>query len=119
MGLLRNGWEGAAVAGFAGKILITGVLLVGTVSSGINAFAVAAPPGPHVYPAGSIPGLDVSVYQGKTINWPQVVTDGARFVIIRATTGRNPNAPGTIPQRTPRIRVTKTEPSTLAPNAKA
>jgi len=84
------------VAGLAGKILITGVLLVGTVSSGINALAVAAPPGPHVYPAGSIPGLDVSVYQGKTINWPQVVTDGAKFVIIRATTGRNPNAPGTM-----------------------
>jgi GH25 family lysozyme M1 (1,4-beta-N-acetylmuramidase) len=80
----------------AGKILITGALLVGAVSSGINAFAVAAPPGPHVYPAGSIPGLDVSVYQGTAVNWPQVVTDGAKFVMIRATTGRNPNVPGTM-----------------------
>ncbi|MEO5876600.1 MAG: GH25 family lysozyme [Streptosporangiaceae bacterium] len=81
------------MAGVAGKIVIAGGLLAGTVSSGISAYAAAAP---HVYPAGSVPGLDVSVYQGAGVNWPQVAAGGAKFVIIRATTGRNPNVPGTM-----------------------
>jgi lysozyme len=52
------------------------------------ALAFVGPPRPTLSPPGpTIPGLDVSHYQG-TIDWPAVAAKGYRFVYVKATEGR-------------------------------
>lgn len=49
---------------------------------------VSGPPTVSVQPPNSLPGIDVSHWQG-TIDWTRVAADGQRFVIAKATEGRN------------------------------
>ena len=68
----------------AGRVLIVTTLALGAVIPG--SVAQAAP----VAPKGTVPGLDVSEWQGPNVNWKKIAADGAKFVIIRATRGTSP-----------------------------
>lgn len=68
----------------AGRVLIVTGMVLGTVLPG--SVAQAAP----VAPQGTVPGLDVSEWQGAKVNWKKIADDGAKFVIIRATRGVSP-----------------------------
>ena len=74
-----------AVAGFAEPA----VALQGRGSAGSSGTAgVSGPPTVQAAPPpNSLPGIDVSHWQG-TINWAKVAADGQRFVIAKATDGR-------------------------------
>ena len=59
------------------------------VVTSVSAPTISAPLAPTTArpPAGSLPGIDVSHYQG-TIDWAQVSASGVRFAIAKATDGR-------------------------------
>jgi len=67
-----------------GRVLIVAGLVLGSVLPGT--VAQAAP----VAPKGTVPGLDVSEWQGPNVNWKKIAADGAKFAIIRATRGVSP-----------------------------
>ncbi|WP_198653869.1 GH25 family lysozyme [Actinocorallia populi] len=68
----------------AGRVLLVTGLVLGAVVPGSAAHA--AP----VAPKGTVPGLDVSEWQGPNVDWKEIADDGARFAIIRATRGVSP-----------------------------
>ncbi|GAA0959450.1 GH25 family lysozyme [Actinocorallia libanotica] len=68
----------------AGRMSIVAGLVLGALVPG--SAAQAAP----VAPKGTVPGLDVSEWQGPKVNWKKIADDGARFAIIRATRGVSP-----------------------------
>ncbi|GAA3227714.1 GH25 family lysozyme [Actinocorallia longicatena] len=63
-----------------------GLISVGLVL-GTAVGAQAKAPVPPVAPPGSIPGPDISYWQGPNVNWPDIAAKGAKFTIIRATRG--------------------------------
>ncbi|MDX6744490.1 GH25 family lysozyme [Actinocorallia sp. A-T 12471] len=65
----------------AGSILVATALAAGTILTG--SVAHAAP----VAPPNTVPGLDVSYWQGPNVNWKTIADNGAKFAIIRATRG--------------------------------
>ncbi|ROO90143.1 GH25 family lysozyme M1 (1,4-beta-N-acetylmuramidase) [Actinocorallia herbida] len=65
----------------AGSILVATALVAGTVLTGSVAYA--AP----VAPPNTVPGLDVSYWQGPNVDWKKIADNGAKFAIIRATRG--------------------------------
>lgn len=71
-------WLTASPAGAAG----------GRGSAGSSGDAgVSGPPAKAAQPLGSLPGIDVSHWQG-TIDWAQVAASGQRFAIAKATEGQ-------------------------------
>jgi len=64
----------------------------GTAGSSGTAGPSGPPPASSAQPPNSLPGLDVSHWQG-TIDWAQVAASGKRFVIAKATEGRTSNDP--------------------------
>lgn len=53
-----------------------------------GAAGVSGPPVSSVQPPNTLPGIDVSHYQG-TINWTRVASDGIRFAFAKASEGLN------------------------------
>ncbi|GAB3659422.1 hypothetical protein GCM10027589_20540 [Actinocorallia lasiicapitis] len=67
--------------------LAAGLIATGLVLGTAAAAEAKAPPPPPVAPPGSVPGLDVSYWQGENVDWQDIANKGAKFAIIRATRG--------------------------------